>query len=74
MTPFLSLVAHDLYAKKQGDLSHTVVVFPGKRASLFFNQYLLDESGGRPLFAPTYMTLDELFGSLTDLRDRKSVV
>ena len=68
MTPFLSLVAHDLYIKKQGDLSHTVVVFPGKRATLFFNQHLLAESGGQPLFAPTYMTLDELFGSLTDLR------
>lgn len=68
MTPFLSLVAHDLYAKLHGNLSHTVVVFPGKRASLFFDQHLLAESGGQPLFAPTYMTLGELFGSLTDLR------
>ena len=68
MKPFLSLVAHDLYTKLQGDLSHTVVVFPGKRAGLFFNQYLLAESGGKPLFAPTYTTLGELFGSLSDLR------
>ena len=68
MKPFLSLVAHDLYTKLHGDLSHTVVVFPGKRASLFFNQYLIAEADGKPLFAPTYMTLGELFGSLTDLR------
>jgi len=68
MKPFLSLVAHDLYTKLQGDLSHTVVVFPGKRAGLFFNQYLLSEHGGKPLFAPTYMTLSELFASLTSLQ------
>ena len=68
MKPFLSHVAHDLYAKAHGDLSRTVVVFPGKRAGLFMNQYLMAETGGRPLFAPNYMTLGELFGSLTDLR------
>ncbi len=68
MKSFLSLVAHDLYKKLNGDLSHTVIVFPGKRASLFFNQFLIAETGGKPLFAPTYMTLGELFDSLTDLR------
>lgn len=68
MKSFLSLVAHNLYTKKQGDLSHTVVVFPSKRAGLFFNQSLVRESNGKPLFAPTYMTLDEVFRSLTDLR------
>ena len=68
MTPFLKYVAHDLYTRTQGDLAHTVVVFPGKRAGLFFNRHLLEESQGEPLFAPTCMTLDELFGQLTDLR------
>jgi len=73
MKPFLSLVAHDLYTKLKGNLSHTVVVFPGKRAGLFMNQYLTAESGGSPLFAPTYMTLGELFDSLTDLRSEDPV-
>ena len=68
MTPFLKYVAHDLYTRSQGDLSHTVVVFPGKRAGLFFNRFLLEESQGKPLFAPTCVTLDELFRQLTDLR------
>lgn len=68
MKSFLSLVAHDLYTKKQGDLSHTVVVFPSKRAGLFFNQSLVRESDGKPLFAPIYLTLNEVFRSLTDLR------
>lgn len=73
MKSFLSLVAHDLYTKLQGNLSHTVVVFPGKRASLFFNQFLIAETDGKPLFAPTYMTLGELFGSLTDLRSEDHI-
>lgn len=73
MKPFLSLVAHDLYKKSSGDLSHTVIVFPSKRASLFFNQFLIAETDGKPLFAPTYMTLGELFGSLTDLRSEDHI-
>lgn len=68
MTPFLKYVAHDIYTRAQGDLAHTVIVFPGKRAGLFFNRFLLEESQGKPLFAPTCLTLDELFGQLTDLR------
>ena len=67
MNTFLSLVAHDLYTRTNGDLSHTVVVFPGKRAGLFLNDYLLREAGGKPLFAPKYMSLSDLFGILSDL-------
>ena len=68
MKSFLSNVAKDLYRRCGGDLSHTVVVFPGKRASLFFNQELARISKGEPLFAPTYVTLDELFEQLSDLK------
>ena len=37
MQSFLQLVAHDLYAKIGNDLSRTVLIFPNKRANLFFN-------------------------------------
>ena len=40
MKTFLQLVAHDLYAKIGNDLSRTAIVFPNKRASLIFNEYL----------------------------------
>lgn len=40
MQSFLQLVAHDLYAKIGNDLSRTVLIFPNKRANLFFNEYL----------------------------------
>jgi hypothetical protein len=73
MTPFLKYVAHDLYQRTDGDLAHTVVVFPGKRAGLFFNRFLLEASNGLPLFAPRCMTLEELFAELTDLRADDSI-
>ena len=44
MQSFLQLVAHDLYAKIGNDLSRTVLIFPNKRANLFFNEYLAGES------------------------------
>ena len=45
METFLKQVAIDLYKKTGGDLSHTAVVFPNKRAALFFNEYLAQEAG-----------------------------
>lgn len=64
MTPFLQLVAQDLRAKLSEDFSRTVIVFPNKRAGLFMNEYLLTLSDGEPLWAPRYLTINELFHSL----------
>ena len=55
MKTFLQEVAHDLYEKTHGDLSNVAVVFPNKRASLFFNEYLAHESK-RPLWSPAYIS------------------
>ncbi len=51
MQSFLQLVAHDLYAKIGNDLSRTVLVFPNKRANLFFNEHLAGESD-QPIWSP----------------------
>lgn len=67
MKSFLELVAGDLRRRFGNDLSHTVVVFPNKRASLFFNEYLLPPDGS-PVWAPRYLTISELFLSLSDKR------
>ena len=56
MEPFLKLVAEDLYDKLEGDLSHTAVVFPNKRAGLFFNEYLAFKSN-KPMWAPAYISI-----------------
>lgn len=53
-------VAHDLYAKTGGDFSNIAIVFPNKRAGLFFNEYLAQESD-RPIWSPTYVSISELF-------------
>ena len=65
--PFLKAVAEDLYNKVGQDLSRTVVVFPNKRAGLFFNQWL-SQSTDKPLWTPAYMTISELFRLLTPLQ------
>ena len=38
METFLKQVAQDLFSKLNGDFSNVAVVFPNKRASLFFNE------------------------------------
>lgn len=62
---FLEQVASRLMELLRGDLSDTVVVFPNKRASLFFNVCLAKAGGNGPMWSPRYMTIDELFTSLT---------
>ena len=66
METFLKSVASDLYSRLQGNLARTAVVFPNKRASLFFNEYLAKEAG-KPIWSPAYLTISELFRSLTSL-------
>ena len=66
MKPFLKAVAEDIYSRFGDNLSRTAVVFPGKRAGLFMNQYLT-ECAGHPLWAPSYITISELFGQLSPL-------
>ena len=49
-----------MYRKMNGDFTKVAVVFPNKRASLFFNEYLAQESD-RPVWSPAYVSISELF-------------
>lgn len=60
MDTFLKSVARDLFQKTGGNLADVAVVFPNKRASLFFNEYLAREAG-RPVWSPAYLSISELF-------------
>lgn len=60
MKSFLQYVAEDMLKKHGTDLSHTAVVFPNKRASLFFNEHLA-RTACKPLWSPAYITISELF-------------
>lgn len=64
METFLKQVASDLYNRTQGNLARVAVVFPNKRAGLFFNEYLAQQSDA-PIWSPTYISISELFRNLS---------
>ena len=69
METFLNLVAKDLYSKfgTENGLADITVVFPNRRARLFFDDNL---SGccTKPVWSPQYTTIEDLFHSQSDLR------
>ena len=70
MEPFLKIVAEDLYRKygAQGSgLADITVVFPNRRARLFFDDFL-SACSSKPVWSPQYTTIEELFQSQSDLR------
>lgn len=67
MNSFLSIVAGDLLKKHGSNLSKITIVFPNKRASLFLNEELIRQSGGNPVWSPQYVTISELFRSVSPL-------
>lgn len=67
MKSFLEHIAEELLEKFGTDLSHVAVVFPNKRASLFLNEHLA-RLAGKPLWSPAYITISDLFRSLSPLK------
>ena len=65
METFIQLTARDLIRRFGTSLRHVTVVFPNKRAGLFMNQQLA-AAAGRPVWAPRYRTISELFDSLSN--------
>ena len=72
MKTFLQAVAQDMYRRFGDDLSRTAVIFPGKRAGLWMDRHLY-ECAGHPLWSPSYVTIDDLFCSLSDLNKETSI-
>ena len=64
-TPFLKSVAEDLYQHLDGKFDKVTIIFPNKRANLFFNQYLAELNGNRPMWLPEYATINDIFSSLS---------
>ena len=65
MKTFLEYVAEDIIRKYGSNLAHTAVIFPNKRARLFFNEYLAKAVNG-PMWSPAYLTISELFRKHSD--------
>ena len=64
---FLHFVAKDVLAKHGQDLDKIAIVFPNKRASIFFNRELYQEAG-HALWSPKYITISELFREHSELQ------
>lgn len=69
---FLRDIAKDLLKRYGNNLSAVTMVFPGKRARLFMNQYLAEESD-TPVWAPNYTTIDELVQKMSPYRKADSI-
>jgi len=66
MTPFLKLVAYDLFKEFGKEISKVNLVFPNRRASLFFNKYL-SELIEEPIWQPSITTISELMYRISGL-------
>lgn len=65
MESFIQLIAKDLISRFGIDLRNVTIIFPNKRAGLFMNQQLAAASD-RPVWAPNYRTISEMFDALSD--------
>ncbi|KPK86838.1 MAG: hypothetical protein AMS27_04200 [Bacteroides sp. SM23_62_1] len=66
MNHFLEEIAKHLYSAYGDKLKDCCVVFPNRRAGLFFNKYL-SELTEKPVWAPEYFTISDLMVELSEL-------
>ncbi|MBI5218618.1 MAG: PD-(D/E)XK nuclease family protein [Bacteroidia bacterium] len=67
VNPFLYHTAEFLVTRHGAGLSDCTLVFPNRRAILFFNKYLAEVSG-KIMWAPHAVTINELIQSLSGLQ------
>ena len=63
---FLKAMARDLHSRYGDDVSTLTLVFPSKRVQLFFAEELASIID-RPVWAPKYVSVEEIFSSFTTL-------
>jgi CRISPR/Cas system-associated exonuclease Cas4 (RecB family) len=75
MKPFLESVAEYIFKHYKNNLHELSIVFPNKRARLFFNKYI-GELTQTPVFAPKYFTITEYMQKLSggNLADQLSLL
>ncbi len=66
MKPFLHTLAEKLY-KEHPKLDEMTLVFPNRRAALYFRQYLTQVLD-KPAFAPKLLTIEEFIGGFSTLK------
>lgn len=66
MRTFIEEVAKQLYEKYGDDISSYTLVMPSKRARLFLAEALV-RVASRPIWEPSYLSIDDLMGRLSGL-------
>ena len=72
MNPFLRQVAHYLYRKHSAELDRFCLVFPSRRAGVFFNAYL-NELISQPMIGPEVTTISQLISSYSEIEQADQV-
>jgi hypothetical protein len=67
MTYFLEHIAQSLYKEFGNTLNHHCLVFPNRRAGLYFLKYLAARIE-KPVWVPSILTINELFRSFSSLQ------
>lgn len=67
MESFLYLTAKDLYETYGDQLADVAVIFPNNRARHFFSEQLY-QLAGKPVWTPSFLTIQDLFRSQTTLQ------
>jgi CRISPR/Cas system-associated exonuclease Cas4 (RecB family) len=66
MVYFLERIAKLLYKQNGGDIKNHCLVFPSRRAGLYFLKYYAAQLD-KPVWTPLILTINEFFGSFSDL-------
>lgn len=66
LKPFLKELAQKI-CKDYPQLGDVTVVFPNRRATLYFRKYLAEEIK-RPVFTPRLLTIEDFIGNLSDYK------
>lgn len=66
MIYFLERIAKLLYEQNGGDIRNHCLVFPSRRAGLYFLKYYAGQLD-KPVWTPSILTINEFFGSFSDL-------
>ncbi len=73
MTYFLEHIAKHLYSEFGNTLNRHCLVFPNRRAGLFFLKYLASEIK-QPVWTPATITINELFRSMSALKPAENEI
>jgi hypothetical protein len=68
MEIFLKEVARSVYNNHESILGDCGVLFPGRRAAVFFREYLMEVADEDAIWSPSFITINELMQEMSGLK------